>query len=231
MLTYVNDLLLFTLIVGAPASKRLAHGRTGVLTHPRAHPHMHVCAHTRTYARTHGTLPTTWTRPWLTPPAAPPDMQDLRDRETCTNADRPQNMPIIPHESAAMHRLLYNRAQAALGGLSAASRAPQGLRRSTPPAQLARSWPASILGRRRKTEILALGSWPRRCSAAAKWPRRCSAAEGTAACGARGRPPGLACSVPSICACARLKRRAPARLAAAAKNCGPCPAPLCSAAL
>ncbi len=36
-----------------------------------------------------------------------------------------------------------------------------------------------------KTEILALGSLP-------KWPRRCSAAEGTAACGARGRPPGLA---------------------------------------
>jgi hypothetical protein len=44
-----------------------------------------------------------------------------------------------------------------------------------------------------KTEILALGSL-------AKWPRRCSAAEGTAACGARGRPPGLACSVPGICA-------------------------------
>ena len=39
-----------------------------------------------------------------------------------------------------------------------------------------------------KTEILALGSLT-------KWPRRCSAAEGTAACGARGRPPGLACSV------------------------------------
>ena len=124
MLTYVNDLLLFTLIVGAPASKRLAHGRTGVLTHPRAHPHMHVCAHTRTYARTHGTLPTTWTRPWLTPPAAPPDMEDLRDREMCTHADRPKNMPITPHESAAMHRLPYNRARAALGGVGGASLAP-----------------------------------------------------------------------------------------------------------
>ena len=76
----------------------------------------------------------------------------------------------------------------------------------------------------RKTEILALGSW-------AKWPRRCSAAEGTAACGARGRPPGLACSVPGTCARARLKRRAPARAAAAWKNRAPCPAPLCSAAL
>jgi len=65
----------------------------------------------------------------------------------------------------------------------------------------------------------------------AKWPRRCSAAEGSAACGARGRPPRLACSVPCICARARLKRRAPARLGAAATNCGPCPAPLCSAAL
>jgi hypothetical protein len=71
--------------------------------------------------------------------------------------------------------------------------------------------------RQKGTEILALGSL-------AKWPRRCSAAEGTAACGARGRPPGLACSVPDICARAQLKRRAPARLGAAATNCGPCPA-------
>ena len=75
-----------------------------------------------------------------------------------------------------------------------------------------------------RTEILALGGL-------AKWPRRCSAAEGTAACGARGRPPGLECSVPGTCVRARLKRRAPARLGAAATNCGPCPAPLCSAAL
>ena len=65
----------------------------------------------------------------------------------------------------------------------------------------------------------------------AKWPWRCSAAEGSAACGARGRPPRLACSVPCICARARLKRRTPARLGAAATNCGPCPAPLCSADL
>ncbi len=69
------------------------------------------------------------------------------------------------------------------------------------------------------------GSWQ------PKWPWRCSAEGGSAACGARGRPPRLACSVPGICARARLKRRAPARLGAAATNCGPCPAPLCSAAL
>jgi hypothetical protein len=75
-----------------------------------------------------------------------------------------------------------------------------------------------------KSEILALGSLP-------KWPWRCSAAGGSAACGARGRPPRLACSVPGICARARLKRLAPARLGAAATNCGPCPAPLCSADL
>ena len=33
------------------------------------------------------------------------------------------------------------------------------------------------------------------------------------------------------CACTRLKRRAPARLGAAATNCGPCPRPLCITAL
>ena len=68
-----------------------------------------------------GTFPTTWTRPWLTLLAAPPDMEDLRDLETCTHDNRPQNMPITPHESATMHRLTYNRARAAMGGVINAS--------------------------------------------------------------------------------------------------------------
>ena len=47
---------------------------------------------------------------------------------------------------------------------------------------LSKDWPVSRVD---KTEIF--GAWQ-----FAKWPGRCSAAEGTAACGARGRPPGLA---------------------------------------
>ena len=60
---------------------------------------------------------------------------------------------------------------------------------------------------------------------------RCSGPGGSAACAGRGRPPRLLCPVPDVCARARLKRRAPARLGAAATKCGPCPRPLCSAAL
>jgi hypothetical protein len=43
----------------------------------------------------------------------------------------------------------------------------------------------------------------------------------------RGRPPRVWCPVPGICACARLKRRAAARLGAAAIHCGACWRPLC----
>jgi hypothetical protein len=56
-----------------------------------------------------------------------------------------------------------------------------------------------------------------------KWRWRCSGPGGSAACAGRGRPPRLLCPVPGVCARARLKRRAPARLGAAATNCGPAP--------
>jgi hypothetical protein len=50
-------------------------------------------------------------------------------------------------------------------------------------------------------------------------PRRCSGAGGSVACAGRGRPPRLLCPMPGICARARLKRRAAARLGAAANHC------------
>jgi hypothetical protein len=61
-----------------------------------------------------GTFPTTWS--WLSPPAAPPDMEELLTQGTCTPAERPQNMPITPHESIAGHWFSYNRLQASRGG-------------------------------------------------------------------------------------------------------------------
>ncbi len=81
-----------------------------------------------------GTLPTTLTtRPWLPPPAAPPDMgqpgPNTADQDACTPADRPHNMPITPHESAAMHRLPYNRLRASRGCVSAET-----LTADTPPS-------------------------------------------------------------------------------------------------
>jgi hypothetical protein len=71
------------------------------------------------------------------PPAAPPDMDNLRDPDTFTHANRPQNMPITPHESAVMHRHPYNRHERHCGGVVA-----QDLRDRPPQAQLARPWPA-----------------------------------------------------------------------------------------
>jgi hypothetical protein len=68
-----------------------------------------------------GTFPTTWTRPWLSPPAAPPDMEELLTHKvtqgTCTPAERPQNMPIIPPESIAGHWFSYNRLRSSRGGV------------------------------------------------------------------------------------------------------------------
>jgi hypothetical protein len=44
------------------------------------------------------------------------DMEELCDQDTCTPADRPQNKPITPRESVAIHRLPYNRLLASQGG-------------------------------------------------------------------------------------------------------------------
>jgi len=68
--------------------------------------------------------------------AAGPDMEELRDpaktgelrggarrpgprgpQDTCTHANRPQNMPITPHESMAGHWFSYNRLLASRGGV------------------------------------------------------------------------------------------------------------------
>ena len=54
--------------------------------------------------------------------AAPPDMDDLRNPDTFTNANRPQNMPITPRESAVMHRHPYNRHERHCGGVVAQDR-------------------------------------------------------------------------------------------------------------
>jgi hypothetical protein len=51
----------------------------------------------------------------------PANCQNSADQDTCTPADRPYNMPITPHESAAIHRLPYNRLWASRGEVSAAT--------------------------------------------------------------------------------------------------------------
>ena len=57
-------------------------------------------------------------------------------------AERPQNMPITPHESIAGHRFSYNRHERHCGGVVA-----QDLSDRPPQVQLARSWPAHAVPR------------------------------------------------------------------------------------
>ncbi len=66
----------------------------------------------------------------------PPDMKELRTQDTCTPAERPQNMTITPHESIDRHRFSYNRLRASRGG-GCRTRLIQ---QTPPPTQLARSW-------------------------------------------------------------------------------------------
>jgi len=111
-------------------------------------------------------------------------------------AERPQNMPITPHESIAGHRFSYNRHERHCGGVVA-----QDLSDRPPQVQLARSWPAHAVPR--SSPLFA--PCPR-----STWVNLANGSPGREA--QRGGAPGPACAQESQvrCGCARCRQARPA---------------------
>ena len=111
-------------------------------------------------------------------------------------AERPQNMPITPHESIAGHRFSYDRLRASRGG-----GLEEGPFESPLSARLARPWPAHAAPR----------SSPLFCPAPSK--RLGKTANGSPGReDQRGGAPGPACAQgsPVRCGCARCRQARPA---------------------